>query len=102
MHALQTGCFRTPPSTLLGSIECWGRVEVQSDSFFVAQEDVKDFFYRLGFSKGLDEYFSLPEVDAVILHREMGKLPLEAANLVERGVKMYPYLKVFLGLSSSS
>lgn len=30
---------------------------------FVAQEDVKDFFYRLQIDKELGEYFSLPPVD---------------------------------------
>ena len=40
--------FRTPPSTNLGSIESWARLECNpGETLFMAQEDVKDFFYRL-------------------------------------------------------
>ena len=36
--------FRTPPSTILGSTEAWGRLEMDEDeTLFVAQEDVRDF-----------------------------------------------------------
>ena len=48
--------FRTPPSTLLGSVDTWTRLEVPRDAdVFIAQEDVKDYFYRLGisFSRGV-------------------------------------------------
>ena len=41
--------FRTPPTTILGSVEAWSRLEVEEQSeVFVAQEDVKDFFLSFG------------------------------------------------------
>ena len=86
--------FRTPPSTLLGSVECWGRMEVSREGFFVAQEDVRNFFYRLGISKELGEYFALPEVDADLLAQEMGELPSEASVLASKGHRIYPHLRV--------
>ena len=74
--------FRTPPSTSMGSMECWGRLELsQEDDLFIAQEDVKDFFYRLGIKKGLGEYFSFPAIDPFQLQRALGFLPTEVQNL---------------------
>ncbi|CAE7038510.1 unnamed protein product [Symbiodinium sp. CCMP2592] len=81
--------FRTPPTTLLGSVESWGRLEVGSDEdVFVAQEDVRDFFYRLGISKDLGEYFSLPAVDPERLQKVLGYLPVELEQLMQQ----YPEL----------
>ncbi|CAE7886307.1 unnamed protein product, partial [Symbiodinium necroappetens] len=66
------------------SVESWGRLEVGSgEDVFVAQEDVRDFFYRLGISKDLGEYFSLPAVDPGHLQKVLGYLPLELEQLVQ-------------------
>ena len=60
--------FRKPPSTMLGSSDCWGRTEVDGAApIFFAQEDVKDFFYRLGISKRLGKFFALPKIDPLAL-----------------------------------
>ena len=70
--------FRTPPTTILGSVEAWSRLEVEEQSeVFVAQEDVKDFFSRLGISRELGEYFALPPVDIEMLKSELGDIPSE-------------------------
>ena len=88
--------FRTPPTTLLGSMECWGRLEVdQEEDLFVAQEDVKDFFYRLGIDKSLGEYFSFPAVDPHLLYEELGFLPPAVALLSEQyQAPIYPHMQV--------
>jgi len=90
--------FKKPPSTLLGSMETWGRLELPEEGdLFIAQEDVKDFFYRLGISKELGEYFSLPEIQPRMLQAALGGvLPPEVVSLVENfsGQKIYPHFKV--------
>ena len=70
--------FRQPPTTLLGSMETWARVELGEDSeMFVAQEDVKDYFYRLAISRELGEYFAFPKICVERLSQELGYTPSE-------------------------
>ena len=53
--------FRSPPTTVLGSVEAWSRLEVQDhQDVFMAQEDVKDFFYRLSIDRDLSEFSVYP------------------------------------------
>ncbi|CAE7560259.1 UPF1 [Symbiodinium sp. CCMP2592] len=88
--------FRTPPTTRLGSMDSWARVGIgEGDQMFVSQEDVKDFFYRLGIGQDLGEYFSLPPIDAKMLQDELGYLPAEAAKLQDAGcTEIFPYMCV--------
>ena len=93
--------FREPPTTVLGSVETWSRIEVargsssMSSELFVAQEDVKDFFYRLKITRKLGEYFSLPVVDGKLLEKELGYLPEEYAHLQDvSAAPIYPCMKV--------
>lgn len=88
--------FRTPPSTAMGSMECWGRLELsQKDDLFIAQEDVKDFFYRLGIQKGLGEFFSFPAIDPFLLQKALGFLPSEVQTLNDNSVAaIHPHMKV--------
>ena len=46
VDARQTNKLFKPPSTTLGSVEAWCRLE-GDEALCFAQEDVKDFFYRL-------------------------------------------------------
>ena len=97
--------FRQPPRTLLGSVECWGQVEARSRPIFIAQKDVKDYFYHLGISKELGEYFALLEVDVGLLEKEMGHLPPEVRGLGDAGRAVFPFLTsangFLMGFSSS-
>ena len=88
--------FRRPPCTLLGSAETWGRLEADSDqTVFVAQEDVKDYFYRLGISKELGEFFSLPEIDPHLFKQVHGSLPAELAKVIDQhACPIYPCMAV--------
>ena len=88
--------FRTPPSTSMGSMECWGRMELSmDDDLFIAQEDVKDFFYRLGIQKGLGEFFSFPAIDPFRLQRELGFLPIEVQDLSNTSfAPIHPHMRV--------
>lgn len=88
--------FRRPPTTILGSSEAWNRLEVKEGcELFVAQEDVKDFFYRLQIDKELGEYFSLPPVDRGRLWDELGFLPPEIEELdADPQDYIYPCMRV--------
>lgn len=68
--------FQKPPTTLLGNMETWGRLETEpSTLFFVAQEDVKDYFYRLGNSRSVGECFAFPAVQPSLLASELTFMP---------------------------
>ena len=88
--------FRTPPSTLLGSVDTWTRLEVPKNAdVFVAQEDVKDYFYRLGIPLALGEYFSLPAIVPEMLQDAMGHMPPEVADLLDtHEAPVYPCMAV--------
>ena len=63
---------RAPPAGRNSSTECRTRVSLQEDQqLFIAQEDVKDCFYRMGISKALGEFFSLPVVSRELLLEEL-------------------------------
>ena len=89
--------FRTPPTTVLGSVDAWGRLEIDEEhgELFVAQEDVKDYFYRLAIGKTLGEYFCLPKVDAMMLNDVLGYIPAELQELIDvSSASVYPHLCV--------
>ncbi|CAE7763388.1 NHX3 [Symbiodinium sp. CCMP2456] len=88
--------FGPPPSTVLGSVDAWTRLECGDDSdVFIAQEDIKDCFYRLGIPRRLGEYFSLPEIDAALLQDALGYLPTGLREMLDLGSgPIYPFFKV--------
>ena len=86
--------FKKSPSTTLGSVEAWGRLESDSVIFF-AQEDVRDFFYRLQIPKALGEFFSLLPLDLQVLREVMGEIPREIQEIAEGfEAPIYTHLKV--------
>ncbi len=53
--------FKKAPWCPLGSIESLCRVRIPKDeTLFIAQEDVKDFFYRFGIDKDLSQFLLTP------------------------------------------
>ena len=88
--------FAPPPSTVLGSVDAWARLEVGGESeVFLAQEDIKDCFYRLGISQRLGEYFCLPEVDPELLRQAIGFMPEELQRVLdEDSGPVYPFFQV--------
>ncbi|CAE7720139.1 unnamed protein product [Symbiodinium sp. CCMP2592] len=66
------------------------------DSFrFFAQEDVRDFFYRLQIPSSLGKYFSLPPLDLRLLGEVLGEIPEEIQGIAaEHDGPVYPHLKV--------
>lgn len=88
--------FRRPPCTQLGSADSWGRAESsEGGPIYFAQEDVKDFFYRLKIEKGLGEFFSLPKIDPVILKESLGYMPEEVSGILDHeDAPVFPHLRV--------
>ena len=88
--------FRTPPSTILGSVDSWSRLEVEEHhEIFLAQEDVKDYFYRLGIGEELSRFFALPEIDPIKLKRHLGYIPEELHCIMDNhSSPIYPCMKV--------
>ncbi|CAE7244191.1 unnamed protein product, partial [Symbiodinium microadriaticum] len=69
---------------------------VSKKEVFFAQEDVKDFFYRLQIPKDLGEYFALPAIDPELLKKNvMGYVPEEVLELAANDeAAIYPHLRV--------
>lgn len=88
--------FRRPPTTILGSSEAWNRLEAEDTAqIFVAQEDVKDFFYRLQIDIELGRFFSLPVIDPEKLEHILGFQPPELLSFTaEPHRPIYPCMKV--------
>ena len=87
--------FKKPPSTVLGSVEAWGRLECEEDELFIAQEDVKDFFYRLQIPKDLGEFFAFPPIDACMLKDVLGYVPDEVRDLAgSEEAPIFPHMRV--------
>ena len=89
--------FRKPPTTILGSVDALSRLEIEGEDthVFMAQEDVKDYFYRLSIDRGLGEYFCLPMVDGLLLKEYLGFLPDEFTKLSDQFAVPYILTSVF-------
>ena len=60
--------FKDPPWTPLGTLEGLSRVWLESEKEgFIAQEDVKDYFYRIWLDPRIGQYFGLPEISVYAL-----------------------------------
>ena len=68
------------PQTLLGSVEGWSRLSLNSRTgndagpanLLVSQEDIQDAFYRMGIPAEMSRYFALPEVQPDLLADALG------------------------------
>ena len=69
--------FRTPPTTVLGSMDSWTRIGCDPES--VAQEDLKGYFYRLKIHKKLAEFKVVP----ALLKERLGYLPVHLQELLD-------------------
>lgn len=89
--------FQKPPTTVLGSVDAMSRLEVEDEDthVFMAQEDVKDYFYRLSIDRQLGEYFCLPMVDGLLLKEYLGYLPDDFMKLSDQYCSpIFPHLTV--------
>ena len=76
-------------------MDSWSRIELGvEDELFVAQEDVRDFFYRLGIDEELGRYFCLPpvSVDELFIAAAAEGVSLEGVEPGDR--EIWPHLAV--------
>ena len=86
--------FRKPPRTRLGSVEALSRLSIEVEgkkTIWTAQEDVRDYFYRLYIGRGLGEWFSLPPIKCALMRKILGS---EAPGALGEGDFAYPFLLV--------
>ena len=78
--------FKKAPWCPLGSIESLCRVRVsQEQTLFTAQEDVRDFFYRLGIDETLSVMFGLPALKLSVLRKAFAASGVALPNCLEPG-----------------
>ena len=64
--------FREPPPLALGTGASWARISVpDKEKLYIAQSDIKDYFYSLQLPVGLRSLFSMPPVPSQLL-RQLG------------------------------
>ena len=55
--------FHPPPSILMAAGATWANLEMPAEAtMFIAQSDIKDYFYSLGLPEELQPFFSLPAI----------------------------------------
>ena len=60
--------FHAPPDVALAAGYSFSQLELESGAeLFVAQSDVKDYFYSIGLPEGLRRFFCLPAIDMAFL-----------------------------------
>jgi hypothetical protein len=89
--------FRKSPLMSMGSGSAWAQLSIPQsaadeppDKFYVAQSDVKNFFYALGISDDLSDFFCLPPVPVSFLRTLPGFV-----SSVCVGNMIWPALRVF-------
>ena len=87
--------FKAPPPMAMGSGAAWANLEIENnndDVMYIAQSDVKDFFYALTLWPGLATYFSLPPMPSDLRVKLGGALP--AGQAVPASGWVWPHLRV--------
>ena len=85
--------FRPPPAMSLAAGYSWGQLRLPSKSkLFVAQSDIKDYFYSLAMPKELQTLFSLPGIPAELLRS--WNVPDHLGGDASSGGETYPCLRV--------
>ena len=84
--------FRKPPTRHIVSGSSFSRIRARRGQVvWLAQYDVKDFFYRLGIPWELGQYFGLPGMDREVLGAVLGP---EVVATFGGGDVLHPYLLV--------
>ena len=81
--------FDRPPDIALAAGYTFAQLELpEGESLFVAQSDVRDYFYSIGLPQGLRRYFALPPIPASALPAGVGVIAESEGEL------WYPRMKV--------
>ena len=55
--------FQPPPNLLMAAGATWANLELPEEAtMFVAQSDIRDYFYSLGLPEELQPFFALPAI----------------------------------------
>ena len=85
--------FRAPPSMSLAAGYTWSHLQLPSDKqLYVAQSDIKDYFYHLRMPEILQPLFCLPSINNALL-RSWG-VPSDRGGLSDREGLAFPMLRV--------
>lgn len=85
--------FKTPPPLALGTGSSWARVNIpQGEDLYIAQSDIKDYFYSLQLPASLRPLFSMPAVPNYFARQLIGGA--EHGGLVSDEGWIYPMLRV--------
>ena len=86
--------FKAPPPLALGTGSSWARIHIpKNKQLFVAQSDLKDYFYTLQLPESLRQLFSLPPVPSYLL-RQWGIGAEHGGQLHYEGGWAHPMLRV--------
>ncbi|CAE8681315.1 unnamed protein product [Polarella glacialis] len=85
--------FKKAPKLAMGSGSSWSSLEVaEGDQLWIAQSDIKDYFYSLALPAELAKFFCLPSIDASLLKDWL--VPASLGGLANNQGRCYPRLRV--------
>ncbi|CAE8640645.1 unnamed protein product [Polarella glacialis] len=85
--------FKKAPKIAMGSGSSWASLEVaEGEQLWIAQSDIKDYFYSLALPAALAQFFCLPSIDASLL-TEWG-VPGALGGFSNYQGRCYPRLRV--------
>ncbi|CAE8634396.1 unnamed protein product [Polarella glacialis] len=85
--------FKKAPKIAMGSGSSWASLEVaEGEQLWIAQSDIKDYFYSLALPAALAQFFCLPSIDASLL-TEWG-VPGALGGFSNYQRRCYPRLRV--------
>ena len=85
--------FRAPPSISLAAGYTWSHVQIpKNKNLYVAQSDIKDYFYHLKMPDILQPLFCMPSIPSALLRRWM--VAADRGGEVNREGQAFPMLRV--------
>lgn len=85
--------FRPPPTMSLAAGYTWSHLQLpKNKTLFIAQSDIKDYFYSLKMPEVLQPFFSMPAIPSWLL-RQWG-VPADMGGEVDREGLAFPMLQV--------
>ena len=85
--------FRPPPALALGTGSSWSRLSIpEGQTLYMAQSDIKDYFYSLRLPLSLRPLFSMPAIPSALL--ATWKVPEGLGGSLDRAGWIYPMLRV--------
>ena len=85
--------FRKPPVLAAGTGSSWAQIRIpEGEKLYVAQSDIKDYFYSLQLPKNLRQMFCTPPIAGSLL--EHWKVSVDQGGSLGRDGWIHPMLRV--------